>query len=98
MRFFPNQTDTDEMEIYVGCCCNHPSHVIKISHYPDMDEDLWFSFINTPRTFTEKMKAIWNILFAGGDTVHEILLDRDTWHALAEKLATRAIQNPKDED
>ena len=63
-----------------------------------MDEDLWFSFINTPRTFTEKMKAIWNILFAGGDTVHEVLLDQDTWHALAEKLATRAIQNPKNKE
>lgn len=90
MRIFTNNTEGDEMELYAACCCNHPSHVLKISHYPE-DDELWVSFVNTPRTFTEKAKAIWNILFDGGDTVHEVLLDEDTWPVLAEKLATRAI-------
>lgn len=91
MRLYTNQTDSDEMELYAACSCNHPSHVIKVSHYPE-DDELWISFIISPQTFIEKLKAIWHIMFAGGATVHEILLDEDTWPALAEKLATRAIQ------
>ena len=90
MKLFENNTDSKEIELYVACSCNEPSHVFKVSHYPEYDE-MWISFMNTPKTFTEKAKAIWSILFDSGATVNEILLDKDTWTALAERLASQAI-------
>ncbi|MEK9699678.1 MAG: hypothetical protein VW270_28130 [Candidatus Poseidoniales archaeon] len=90
MSLFTTKTDSDELELYASCCCNCPSHVIKISHYPNEDE-LWVSFIISPQTLTEKVRAIWNILFSGGATTHEVLLNDRTWTELAGKLAQHAM-------
>ena len=90
MSLFTTKTDGDELELYASCCCNDPSHVIKISHYPEEDE-LWISFIKTPQTFTEKLKTIYSVLFSGDTTTHEILLNDKTWTELAAKLSKHAM-------
>lgn len=90
MSLFTTKTDGDELELYASCSCNDPSHVIKISHYPNEDE-LWVSFIISPQTFFEKIRAIRNILFSGSTTAHEILLNDSTWTELVAKLSQHAM-------
>ena len=91
MKIFTKNTDEFKgVDLYAACDCGHPAHVVKITDWGD--DELLLSFVNQPMTFTEKLKSVWEILFHSNTSVNEIVLNKESWEELTEKLATHAIK------
>lgn len=90
--YFKKETKQNEIDVYVACDCDHPAHAVKLKKF-DNEEYLYISFITEPKTFLDKLKFAWSIIFSGGLEMDEIVLDQKTWKELGNVLMTVETTN-----